>query len=98
MTNLKIVGNPRIIVWHNDEIVLTIEDPAKLRDPILNLLDYCMECRPNSVLLKAYIHIIDDTRIIINITEWDGCTAATWNYKIDGENGKMISRDLEVII
>ena len=96
MTNLKIVNNPRIIVWHNDEIVLTIDNPADLHDPILNLLDYCMECYPNSILLKAYIHIGD--RIIVNLTEWDGCTASTWSHIIDGENGKLTRRDLEVII
>ena len=96
MTNLKLVSNPRIIVWHNDEIVLTIENPADLRDPILNLLDYCMESHPHGILLKAYIHI--DERIIVNLTEWDGCTASTWCKIIDGESGKMISNDLEVII
>lgn len=96
MVNLKIVNNPRIVVWYEDEIVLTIDNPVDLNDPILNLLDYCMECHPNSILLKAYIHL--DTHVIINITEWDGITAATWNYRIDGESGKMISRDLEVII
>lgn len=96
MVNLKIVNNPRIIVWYKDEIVLTIDNPVDLNGPILNLLDYCMKCYPNSILLKAYIHIGE--RIVVNFTEWDGCTASTWSHIIDGESGKMISRDLEVII
>lgn len=97
MTNLKLVSNPRIIVWYKDEIVLTINNPVDLRDPILNLLDYCMESHLNSILLKAYIHI-DTPRIIVNLTEWDGCTASTWCNIIDSDSGKMIKRDLEVII
>ena len=97
MTNLKLVSNPRIIVWYKDEIVLTIENLTELRDPILNLLDYCMESHPNGILLKAYIHI-DTPHIIVNLTEWDGCTASTWSNIIDSESGKMIKRDLEVII
>lgn len=96
MNKLRVVSNPRIIVWHNEDIVAKYEKPETIPAILVKTLDYCMY--GSEVLLKAYIHNLSSGNIYIRLTAWDGCTVSTRAITLDGETGYMMKSDMEVTI